>query len=109
MTGKNERQLLDDTARSASKAESGECAAHGEANGQCKKAGLSANAAALAENLRRASESEEVVDLGILFIGYSLDVVGAFCFGRDLGAQEDLGLRGSGTPLGGVWRGLRRS
>lgn len=74
-----------------------------------KKAGLSANAAALAENLRRASESEEVVDLGILFIGYSLDVVGAFCFGRDLGAQEDLGLRGSGTPLGGVWRGLRRS
>lgn len=57
-----------------------------------KKAGLSANAAALAENLKRAAESGEVVDLGILFIGYSLDVVGAFCFGRDLGAQEDLGL-----------------
>ena len=57
-----------------------------------KKEGLSANAAALAENLRRASESEEVVDLGILFIGYSLDVVGAFCFGRNLGAQQDLAL-----------------
>lgn len=57
-----------------------------------KKQGLSANAAALAANLKRAAESGEVVDLGILFIGYSLDVVGAFCFGRDLGAQEDLGL-----------------
>lgn len=57
-----------------------------------KKAVLSANTAALAANFKRAAESGEVVDLGILFIGYSLDVVGAFCFGRDLGAQEDLGL-----------------
>jgi cytochrome P450 len=57
-----------------------------------KKGVLSANTAALAANFERAAESGEVVDLGILFIGYSLDVVGAFCFGRDLGAQEDLGL-----------------
>ena len=57
-----------------------------------KKAVLSKNTAALEANLKRAAERGEVVDLGILFIGYSLDVVGAFCFGRDLGAQEDLGL-----------------
>lgn len=57
-----------------------------------KKSVLVTSAAALKGNLERAAERGEVVDLGILFIGYSLDVVGAFCFGRDLGAQEDLGL-----------------
>lgn len=57
-----------------------------------KKSVLSASAAALKANLERAAERGEVVDLGIVFIGYSLDVVGAFCFGRNLGAQEDLGL-----------------
>lgn len=57
-----------------------------------KKSVLVASAAALKGNLERAGVSGEVVDLGILFIAYSLDVVGAFCFGRDLGAQQDLAL-----------------
>lgn len=41
-----------------------------------KKAVLFKNTAALKANFERAAERGEVVDLGILFIGYSLDVVG---------------------------------
>jgi cytochrome P450 len=57
-----------------------------------KEGVLVGNAASLRANLRRAVEREEVLDLGVLFIGYSLDVAGAFFFGRDIGAQRDLGL-----------------
>ena len=53
---------------------------------------VAGNAAALAANLRQAADREEVIDLGILFLGYSLDVAGSFFFGRDIGAQGDLEL-----------------
>jgi cytochrome P450 len=57
-----------------------------------KEGVLVGNAASLGANLRRAVEMGEVLDLGVLFIGYSLDVAGAFFFGKDIGAQGDLGL-----------------
>lgn len=65
-----------------------------------KKAVLCKSAAALKANLERAEERGEVLDLGIVLIGYSLDVVGAFCFGRDLGAQEGLGLARKWSTVG---------
>jgi cytochrome P450 len=57
-----------------------------------KEAVIATHAAALVENLQRAVEGGEVVDLSVVFLGYSLDVAGAFFFDKDIGAQQDLGL-----------------
>lgn len=65
-----------------------------------KESVVAASAAGLVANLARAAEGGEVVDLSVVFLGYSLDVAGAFFFGRRI-----WGLRGSGTGSGGAWRG----
>lgn len=57
-----------------------------------KEAILLAHAKALEANFQQAVESGEVLDLSVVFIGYSLDVAGAYFFGKDMGAQQDLGL-----------------
>jgi cytochrome P450 len=51
-----------------------------------------AHARALGRNLQGAAEREEIVDLRVVFLGYSLDVAGAYFFDKAIGAQEDLGL-----------------
>jgi len=57
-----------------------------------KEAVVSMHAAALVANLQRAVDGGEVFDLSVVFLGYSLDVAGAFFFDKDIGAQRDLGL-----------------
>ena len=57
-----------------------------------KESIIAAHAAALRANLQRAVVGEEVVNLSVVFLGYSLDVAGAYFFDKTIGAQEDLGL-----------------
>lgn len=63
---------------------------------------LFAETDALVANVQRAAASGEVLDLGVLFIGYALDVVGAYFFDKAIGAQKD-------AELARNWRQVTKS
>lgn len=63
---------------------------------------LVAETDALVANVQRAAANGEVLDLGVLFIGYALDVVGAYFFDKTIGAQKD-------AELARNWRQVTKS